>query len=148
MTREEAKKFAPILQAYAEGKVIECRTDPSVLKSKDTPNKWTEIKNIEYWNNVEYRIKSESTYRPFKDIEECWNEMLRHKPFRWVKGKECNKTEHISHLLNLDSGFVYFTKYGSEEDMGIVTCPCCCFSRMFDKYTFADGTPFGIKVEE
>lgn len=26
MTREESKAFYPILQAYAEGKVIECRT--------------------------------------------------------------------------------------------------------------------------
>ena len=26
MKKEEAKEFYPILQAYAEGKVIECRT--------------------------------------------------------------------------------------------------------------------------
>lgn len=63
-----------MLQAYAEGKVIETRTDPSVLKRKDTPNEWTEMKEIEYWNNVEYRIKPEPKFRPFKDAEECWAE--------------------------------------------------------------------------
>lgn len=29
MTREEAKVLLPIIQAFAEGKVIECRTKPS-----------------------------------------------------------------------------------------------------------------------
>lgn len=31
MTREEAKEMLPIIQAFAEGKVIECRTKPSAL---------------------------------------------------------------------------------------------------------------------
>ena len=53
MTREEAKEFYPILQAYAEGKVIECRTKPSTMKGADTPNDWTEIKKIEFWSNIE-----------------------------------------------------------------------------------------------
>lgn len=38
MKREEVRKILPMLKAYAEGKVIETRTDPSVLKRKDTPN--------------------------------------------------------------------------------------------------------------
>lgn len=48
MTREESKEFYPILQAYAEGKVIECRTKTSTIKGADTPNDWTEIKEIEF----------------------------------------------------------------------------------------------------
>ena len=43
MTREEAKEFYPILQAYAEGKVIECRTKPSLIEGTDVPNDWTEM---------------------------------------------------------------------------------------------------------
>lgn len=46
MTKEEAKDFYPILQAFAEGKVIECRTKPSSLKGSDTPNGWTEMKEF------------------------------------------------------------------------------------------------------
>lgn len=28
---------------------------------------------------------TEPAYRPFKDKEECWNEMLKHQPFGWTK---------------------------------------------------------------
>lgn len=59
MTRKEIKEMLPILQAFAEGKVIECRTKPSSLKGSDTPNGWTEMKELELWNNTEYRIKLE-----------------------------------------------------------------------------------------
>lgn len=87
MNRNQAKEFYPILQAFAEGKGIECRTKPSTIEGTDVPNDWTEMKEIEYWNNTEYRIKPEPIYRPFKDAEECWMEMLRHEPFGWIKGK-------------------------------------------------------------
>lgn len=124
MDRNQAKEFYPILQAFAEGKAIECRTKPSALsKSWQGMNDWTEIKEIEYWDNIEYRIKPEPKYRPFKDAEECWQEMLKHQPFGWVK--YANKYISISAI---DSNNDY------EID--------------FDDYTFADGTPFGIKVEE
>lgn len=63
MNRHQAKEFYPILQAYAEGKVIESRTKPSTVKGTDVPNDWTEMKEIEFWNNTEYRIKPESKYR-------------------------------------------------------------------------------------
>ena len=35
------------------------------------------------WNKFDYRIKPE--YRPFANAEECWCEMLKHKPFGWVE---------------------------------------------------------------
>ena len=87
MTREEAKVFYPILQAFAEGKIIECRTKPSSLKGSDTPNGWTEMKDFEFWNNTEYRIKPEPKYRPFVNAEECWQEMQKHQPLGWLKLK-------------------------------------------------------------
>lgn len=69
MTKEEAKEFYPILQAFAEGKVIECRTKPSFIEGTDVPNEWAEIKVIEFNDNKEYRIKPNiepgSEYRPF-----------------------------------------------------------------------------------
>lgn len=72
MNRIEAKEFYQILQAFAEGRVIECRTKPNFIEGADTPNDWTEMKEIEFWKHTEYRIKPETTYRPFKDAEECW----------------------------------------------------------------------------
>lgn len=134
MDRNQAKKFYPILQAYAEGKVIETRTDPSTLKRKDTPNDWTEMKEIEFWKNTEYRIKPEPKYRPFKNAEECWNEMQKHQPFGWVKDRHGSKFV----IENVDSrGFVDVY----DEDI-------CSFKEVFENRTFADGLPFGIKVEE
>ena len=131
MTREEAKEFAPILQAYAEGKVIECRTDPSSIKSKDTPNNWAELKEIEFWNNTEYRIKLEPKYRPFKDAEECWQEMQKHQPFGWVK--DSTSFCHIQQIGFINEDFIKLDGHWYEPD------------DMFHRVTFLDGTPFGIK---
>ena len=131
MNRKQAKEFYPILQAYAEGRVIECRTKPTTIKGTDVPNDWTEMKEIEFWNNIEYRIKQEPKYRPFKDAEECWQEMQKHQPFGWLKDKRGNKLI----IENIDSrGCVEVYDEGA-----------CTFKDIFEDYTFIDRTPFGIK---
>lgn len=130
MTREEVKVLLPIIQAFAEGRVIECRTKPSALEGTDVPNDWAEMKEIEYWNNTEYRIKPEPTYRPFKDAEECWNEMQKHQPFGWVK---INSNDF--NIITALNTYVYL------NDISI------SYIDAFDNYTFADGTPFGVKIE-
>lgn len=131
MNRNQAKEFYPFLQAFAEGKVIECRTKPSTVKGTSVPNDWTEMKEIEHWNNTEYRIKPEPKYRPFANAEECWAEMRKHYPFGWTK-------------IN-------------SNDFNIITTlnTCVCLNDIsisyidaFDNYTFADGLPFGVKVEK
>ncbi len=133
MTREEAKAFYPILQAFADGKVIETRTDPNVVgKGLEDMNDWTEMNEIEHWNNIQYRVKPEPTYRPFKDAEECWAEMLEHQPFGWVKTKDKGIRLCMSGLNQKSA----FTQVGHKYD------------EAFDEFTFADGTPFGVKVEE
>ena len=135
MDRNQAKEFYPILQAFAEGKAIECRTKPSALsKSWQGMNDWTEIKEIGYWDNIEYRIKPEPKYRPFKDAKECWQEMQKHQPFGWVKDRNGSKFV----IENIDSsGFVEVYDDGT-----------CTFKEVFEIRTFADGTPFGVKTEE
>lgn len=132
MDRNQAKEFYPILQAFAEGKVIETRTDPSTLKRKDTPNDWTEMTEIEFWNNTEYRIKPEPKYRPFENAKECWAEMLKHQPFGWVVGRR----DGIMHLIRC---LEYVSVYTSIQ---------YSFKDAFDKFAFADLIPFGVKVEE
>lgn len=135
MTKEEARFFYPILQAFAEGKVIETRTDPSTLKRKDTPNDWTEMKEIEYWNNTEYRIKPEVKYRPFANAEECWQEMLKHQPFGWIKSKEDGSLSLITLII-------------SEENIDINCIGGFTLDKIMKRFTFADGTVFGILEEE
>lgn len=133
MTREEAKAFYPILKAFAEGKVIETRTDPNVVgKGLEDMNDWTEMNEIEHWNNIQYRVKPEPTYRPFKDAEECWAEMYKHEPFGLVKTKDKGIRLCMSGLNQKSA----FTQVGYKYD------------EAFDEFIFADGTPFGVKVEE
>lgn len=75
---------------------------------------------------------TESKYRPFKSHEECWQEMLKHQPFGWIRNKVNRSMIHISFALG---GYVML----ATENRG--------FSDVFDKFEFIDGTPFGIKEE-
>ena len=133
MNRNQAKEFYPFLQAFAEGRVIECRTKPSAIKGSDVPNDWTEMKEIEFWNNTEYRVKPEPTYRPFKNGEECWQEMQKHQPFGWVKSTLFKDFDLVQRVTTL---YV-------EINREIID-----YKDALDKFTFADGTNFGVKVEE
>lgn len=113
MTRKEIKDLLPIMQAYVEGKTIQYRVN----------KEWEDIDNPSF-NDLpsEYRIKPEPTYRPFKDKEECWNEMLKHQPFGWIK----NKYDQYINICSI----------GNDN-----------FSDWFKLYIFADGTLFGVKEE-
>ena len=125
MTRKEAKELLPIIQAFAEGKEIEyydCNDDDWI--KTDTPI-WT--------SKINYRIKPEPKYRPFKSQEECWNEMLKHQPFGWVRSKKCKAL-----LWNVTSI--------NKDDITII-CDYYKFHRAFECFEFTDGTPFGIKEE-
>ena len=134
MDRNQAKEFYPILQAFAEGKVIEFKTKPGTI-STSIPNEWTEMEEIRFWSNVEYRIKPEPKYRPFKDAEECWQEMLKHQPFGWIKGKE-------------DEYHTFITTVDNNDAMSLSGNSGWSFFDIMNIYTFADGTPFGMKLEE
>ncbi len=130
MNRKEAAELLPIIKAFAEGKVIECRTKPSAVKDTDIPNDWTEMKEIEFWNNIEYRVKPEPTYRPFKDAEECWQEMKKHQPFGWVKSTLFKDLALVNRVTTL---YV-------EINRDIID-----YKDALEKFTFADDTNFGVK---
>lgn len=115
MTKEQAKHLAEVLKAYAEGKIIEVLLD----------GEWREVNLDEYSldeENVHYRIKKEPKYRPFKNAEECFEEMQKHQPFGWIKCK--NEDYYMVHIeVNNDFDFKFY----------------------FKEYVFTDDTPFGIK---
>lgn len=133
MTKEEAKEFYPILQAYAEGKAIECRTKPGTI-SNSIPNEWTEMKEIGFWNGIEYRIKPEPKYRPFVNAEECLTEMQKHQLFGWVKIEDLYR--NIANVMSCSITFA------DNEACDVE------YEKAFKNYTFADGMPFGIKLDE
>ena len=133
MTKEEAKEFYPILQAYAEGREIECRTKPCTI-STSIPNEWTEIKEIGFWNGIEYRIKPEQKYRPFSNAEECLAEMQKHQLFGWVKIEDLYRN-----IANVTSCSITFADNEARDVE---------YEQAFKNYTFADGVPFGVKIED
>ena len=120
MTREEAKNLLPIIQAFAEGKVIEIFDDEIGWVKKENPKF-----NL---NPDFYRIKEEPKYRPFKSQEECWNEMHKHPDFGWGLN---NFGEYVN--LSRISNDSIFTK-GDAFD----------FNKALKGFRFTDGKPFGI----
>lgn len=66
----------------------------------------------------------EPKYRPFKDAAECWDEMLKHQPFGWIKDKvrDC---------------YIFLNNISESTGLNFT----------FNHYVFADGTPFGIKED-
>lgn len=130
MNRQQAKELIPILQAFIEGKTIQIRKHGEESYYDSTNS------NLNFvLDHYDYRIKAEPKYRSFKDAEECWQEMQKHQPFGWL----CDK---------LNNQYYYITAL---DDYGIVTTPFdeICYTKHIDsmkrKFTFADGTPFGIK---
>lgn len=121
MTREEAKEWLPIIQAFAEGKTIQFRERDIEEPSFDGCLN-------------EYRIKPEPKYRPFKSQEECWNEMHNHQPFGWLRNIFTQR------LFNIDT--ISYTTYNIRINNSILDG-----DDVFNSYTFVDGTPFGIKEE-
>ena len=127
MDRNQAKVFYPILQAFAEGKVIESRC------IKGDKSLWYDDEDPSFDDDLEYRIKPEPTYRPFKDAEECWKEMQKHQPFGWVNWNDVRYNIYAVSLISV------CLINGNCENMD--------FAYAYQKLTFADGTPFGVKVE-
>lgn len=128
MNRQQTKELLPIIQAFAEGKTIQ---------SKWIDGTWNDIDNESISNIIrlkeyrqELRIKPEPKYRPFKNVEECWEEMQKHQPFGWIKG-------YYGHYLikAIKDTKAVFGINNNWLDLDYI----------FENYKFIDGTPFGIK---
>ena len=136
ITREVAKELLPFVKALAEGKMIQDKIE-GLTSWVDTD----EI-NLEFeGKKILHRIKPEPKYRPFKTQEECWDEMLKHQPFGWLKTKTNGHHPFIGEIYSLQELFT--------EVLVTPTHVSVLNSfTVFDAYTFADGTPFGIAEEK
>ena len=130
MDRNQAKALLPIIQAFSEGRKIMVKD----RRLSDEEYNWSEVDDCSFnIKQFDYRIKPEPTYRPFKNAEECWQEMQKHQPFGWVKVgdwyctmREIRPTSDFCH----GGGDVFH------------------YEDMVKQITCADGTPFGIREEE
>ncbi len=121
MTREEARQLLPVIQALAEGKTIQFQRDSNVWVDMDNPT----------FNMApsDYRIKPEPNYRPFKNQEECWQEMLKHQPFGWVK----NEYSNIFNIIDICKDTIKINEHGIS------------YFEFCERFKFIDGTSCGRK---
>lgn len=125
ITRENAKELLPIIEAFAEGKTIQDWTN----------NTWKDKEYTSFGELSQSPIKHQPKYKPFKSQEECWNEMLKHQPFGWIKNNDTQRLHNI--------GAIGRNNYGIEINNSILY-----FDLAFNTCNFIDGAPFGIREEE
>lgn len=154
MTQKEIAKFLANTKVYVNGKSKEIQEKLFSLGYYWSVGKGTEVANedkpflfiyknhdITYGRDMCNFIQHENSeisaeeilsleltepsYRPFKDKEECWQEMLKHQPFGWIKKKDGS---YINKLIVMDE----------KEGYG---------KFLEESITFADSEPFGIKED-
>lgn len=104
--------------------IIQAWTEGQTIEYLDNEGRWAKGDDLSFCAELKrYRIKPEPKYRPFRSRDECWNEMMKHQPFGW--------------LINRDAQYINPLSIGDGKD----------FVNWFNLYTFADGTPFGVKEE-
>lgn len=134
INKGEIQRLLPIFQAMADGRIIQFAANGNDWADIDGEEEGlyldTLIDNPQY-----YRIKPEPKYRPFANVEECWTEMKKHQQFGWLKDK---KDGYYGLITAMDNGD-YMSLSGNSG---------WSFYSLMKDYTFADGTPFGAKVEE
>ena len=137
MTKEETKKQIAkemdriaLMQAYVDGKQIQY--------FNRLEGKWEDTTDPRWSQGSSYRIKPEPNYRPFRDSEECWQEMQKHRPFGWIKDKNDG---HYSMITKVNADF-------DKKHIAISGINIWTLSETMCDYTFADGEPFGINIED
>ena len=129
MKRSYTADYIKVMQAYVEGKQIQYKDDEV----------WIDIDDPDWdWHNWEYRIKPEPNYRPFRDSEECWQEMQKHRPFCWIKNKN---NGHYAMITKVNADF-------DKKHIAISGINIWTLSETMCDYAFADGEPFGINIED
>lgn len=128
MTIEETKERIAVMQAYVDGKQIQ---------GKCSDGKWADVPEPSWSINGNFRVKPEPKYRPFKDADECWQEMLKHQPFGWLKHKDDDEPYCILKITDSRISMIDVC-----EEMAFYD-----YNETFKQYTFADGAPFGVKEE-
>lgn len=167
MTQKEIRKFLDNTKVYVNGKSKEIQeklfsfgykwsNGPTEVQCTEKPFLFIYDNGyISYTSDMSYFVMhqnreitadeilslelTEPSCRPFKDKEECWKEMLKHEPFGWLKSKISGNFAHLGCICQFGER-VNVTWSTNEKEWFEA-------SFVYGNYTFADGTPFGIKEE-
>lgn len=132
MNIENTQNAIKVMQAYCEGKEIEC-------KSKFQNEEWWSLGNDAPcwdWASCKYRIKSEATIRPYEKREECFADAIKHNG--WLKTKKDGSYEFLDGIETRTSGKLWLhSNYGGFDA-----------DYMLENYVWADdGSPCGVKED-
>ena len=129
MHRNKLKSILPALEAFANGKTIQFRSEK---------REWTDLLDdeiaIDPW--YDFRIKPDSKYRPFSSQKECLGEMMKHQPVGYIQGDG-----RVLYVLMVDDSFIYHLSNGTKQKEVVFTP----FMEAMEQMKFLDGTPFGIE---
>ena len=124
------KEMIEVMQACERGEQIEfCYTDEVIKVWQDTNGKplWN-------WGDTDYRVKPKPKYVPFETAEEFIT--AQRKKGRFIIDKKSGTKYNI--FINA-SNIVYLTNIYSFSFFGTL-------QKIFDEFTFTDGTPCGKEV--
>ena len=130
---EEAKEFLHYFETFVNGsKIVQYRLKGSPY------TKWKDIKDgTDFsYEDCEYRFKPGPYVRPFKDTNECIEEMKKHPPFGWVK-RDDNGSYIYDSVNHIETECITFNWEGDLS-----------YKEASELYHFMDGSPFGIIENE
>ena len=122
------KEMIEVMQAYDRGEKIE----------SGYGGVWVDIDMPEWsWGLRDYRVKPKLKYVPFDTAEEFLAAQRKHG-----ENVRCKLDDELYHAyINSRNETILVCNYGHTGS--IITN----IVNMFDKYEFADGTPFGKEVD-
>lgn len=139
LTKETARRLLNILNGFVEGKTIQHWVDDKhyyedYIQDKDeTIDILDNIRNI-FDNEFTLRIKPEK-YVPFDNLNECIEEMDKHKPFGLLR----NQFGDYYQILKYDDCGLILIENSEKLE-------CVTWKTAFKMYHYADETPFGKKI--
>lgn len=118
--------YITVLEAYRDGKEIQCR-------DKDSNLPWHDISNPTFdFSCVEYRIKPIPTYRPYTNGDEAFTEIQEHSPSGWLYNTITMCYEHVICIAS----------------NGISTCKeNYSFNEAYDTFIYPNNEKFGVKLD-
>lgn len=125
MSREKAKELLPIIQAYAEGKVIQFRQPDGVWVDVDTQDE------AEFSHAAkDYRLKPAPAYRPF-----TMQEFVNGYAYYWSK--------RLVRPKNHESLFYAITKV-EQDGVTLNAVLHISWQTLTCDFIWQDGTPIGV----
>ena len=123
------KEMIEVMQAYDRGEQVQLLNRFGIWVDIDMPE-WS-------WGLRDYRVKPKTRYVPFDTPEEFFAAQRSHG-----ENVRCKLDDELYHAyINNRCEIILVSHYGHTGS--IITN----IVNMFDKYEFADGTPFGKEVE-